>query len=65
MMPYLKPETHLKKTSFLVSIPDLPVTYIFGTKLPGKPIYQVTIDPWFQIYGELEDAGMLDFGGVP
>ena len=29
--------------------PDLPVPNIFGTKLPGKPIYQVTIDPWFYI----------------
>ena len=23
------------------------------------PIYQVTIDPWFQIYGELEDQGIV------
>ena len=40
--------------------PDLPVPYIFGTKLPGKPIYQVTIDPWFQIFRELEDEGNLN-----
>ena len=26
----------------------LPVPYIFRTNLPGKPIYQATIDPWFQ-----------------
>ena len=26
---------------------------------PKLPIDQVTIDPWFQIYRELEDEGML------
>ena len=41
--------------------PDLPVPYIFRSKRdPGKPISQViTIDPWFQIYRELEDEGLL------
>jgi len=42
-------------------IPHLPVAYIFETKLPGTPIYQVTIDPWFQINRELEDKGYKFF----
>ena len=49
-------------------IPHLPVAYIFETKLPGKPIYQVTIDPWFQINREMEDKGYKFFyicGGGP
>ena len=37
---------------------DLPVPYIFGTKLP---IYQVT-RPWFQIYRDLEDEGLVILG---
>ena len=39
--------------------PMLQFPYIFGTKLPGKPIYQITIVPWFQIYRELEDEGLV------
>ena len=49
-------------------IPHLPVAYFLETKLPGKPTYQVTIDPWFQINRELEDKGYKFFyicGGGP
>ena len=35
----------LKVILCIFKIPDLPVPYIFGTKLPGKPIYQVTRPP--------------------
>ena len=43
---------------WLNSSPDLPVAYIFGTKLPGKPLFQETrLDPWFHIYRELENEG--------
>ena len=32
---------------------------IFGTLGSQLPIYQVTINPWFQIYRELEDEGYI------
>ena len=63
---------HLPKTSpwhfnwwfemltLLKTNPHPPVSYAFATKLPGKPIYQVTIDPLvpnIYIYRELEDEG--------
>ena len=52
----------LPKKEWIVSqlpFPHLPVPYIyfFYLWLPGKPIYQVMIDPWFQIYKQLEDEG--------
>jgi len=42
--------------------PHLPVPYIFwNLLLPGKPIYQVTMDLWFQTYGEKsEDVGDME-----
>ena len=41
-------------------IPDLPVPYIQYLEPSSQlPIYQVTrLDPWLQIYRELEDEGM-------
>ena len=40
---------------------QFPVPYIFISKRDaGKPISQViTVDPWFQIYRELKDEGLL------
>ena len=40
--------------------PDLPVPLGFSEPLAPRllPIYQVTIEPWFQIYMELEDEGI-------
>ena len=37
--------------------------YIWNYLEPSSqlPIYQVTIDPWFQIYRELEDEGIMCF----
>ena len=40
------------------SFPDLPVAYIFGTKLPGKPMYQVSRHQVPDNYSELEDGGL-------
>ena len=37
---------------------NLPVPYIFGSCCSQLPIYKGTIDPWFQIYRELEDEGI-------
>ena len=46
-------------TSLQKSFPDLPVPYILKrTKLPGKPIHQVTVTPLVPNIGnELEDEG--------
>ncbi len=33
--------------------------YIYLEPSSQLPIYKVTIDPWFQIYGELEDQGIV------
>ena len=40
---------------------QFPAPYIFASKRDaGKPISQViTVDPWFQIYRELKDEGLL------
>ena len=40
--------------------PSVTVTFPSSSSSPSSqlPIYQVTIDPWFQIYRELEDEGL-------
>ena len=57
------PQKVAEEGSFMKCDPHLfPIPYIIGTKLPSKPIYQVTRpEPWFQIYRELEGEGSNDF----
>ena len=40
---------------------EIPIYQVFGNFSSQLPIYQVTIDPWFQIYRELEDQGNASF----
>ena len=53
-----KPEASRVLKIQRLSIPDLPVPYIFGTNLPVAD-RSGNWDPWFQIYTELEDEGMF------
>ena len=49
-LPTFTPQKLPKCRYLNMPYPHLPVPYIFGTKLPGKSIYQVVrLDPWFQI----------------